>query len=367
MAHNVRTRNNVTEWGDTNRPVTAAEMDQLDKYAFQSINGDIGGVWAPQNPIQLGGAGLIMLGTLTGHGSVIFDGDEVVLNATAVRFVGVEPTLDSGVHVTAGPSTFDDNATFNDQTEFWANTIVHSAGYFHALGDAQLGSTASNALLVNATTTFQAAVTLNLPATFNEVADFNDTAEFLGTDVIIHTNTHLTCNGSSALNGNVVVSGSLTANAAATFNSTAEFWQNVSVHSAGYFHALGDVQLGASPNNACQIYGQATLHEAMLFAGAGRVPFRPLTGPNSNATYRTSDGNVVFVPNLTADRTYSISDDDAGDGDFFLFGGANGSGGTLTIFTPGTAEDTWVAVGGLHWALFVRVAGSWQLLAHFAG
>jgi len=66
MPHNALIRADLAAWG-TGTTIANTEMWALDEAQFQSVNGDLGGVWAPADPIEIGGSGL----TLSATGNVV--------------------------------------------------------------------------------------------------------------------------------------------------------------------------------------------------------------------------------------------------------------------------------------------------------
>ena len=74
MPHNALVRGGVGSGGWTNYAVLHAVMEQVDQYCFQSINGDLGGTWAPSSVITIGGSGLTVTGQFTANGVVTVGG-----------------------------------------------------------------------------------------------------------------------------------------------------------------------------------------------------------------------------------------------------------------------------------------------------
>src|SRR6266545_777235 len=143
MAHNNRTRASLAAWNSG--VVTPAEFNKLDTQAFESINGDQGGVWAPATVIELGGAGLLV----------------------------------SGPFEATGTSDL-------DATDFHGDVNILTGNNFQARGDVFLGNDSGDAVTVegtsafNAPATFNYALTVNSSAVFNDNAQFNDTVAFIG-------------------------------------------------------------------------------------------------------------------------------------------------------------------------------------------
>jgi hypothetical protein len=59
MAHNTRIRADVSAWATV---VLAADLNAIDQYCFEAINGDDGGTWAPSTTIIIGGSGVKITG-----------------------------------------------------------------------------------------------------------------------------------------------------------------------------------------------------------------------------------------------------------------------------------------------------------------
>lgn len=372
MGHNPRIRTNLTAWNAG--AVQPFELDALDQGQFQSINGDLGGVWAPQNQIQIGGAGLRMLGTFTASGSAIFDGDEVLIEATTAHFVGVQPTFDSGIHVTAGDATFEGNATINGSSFdfFGTNFRVHSAALFQAIGDVILGATAANALTVRSTTTFQAEVDFGLPTTFDDPARFNDIADFWGASVTLHTGTTLNVNGPTNLNGAVTLGDS--SGDAVTVNGAMDVWSALTVHTSGSINCAAGaifqhaVQLGTNGSDSIDVPGIMNLHEPLAFSFSGRVPRRAIIGSAVSGNYSITDANEIHVPAgiLGVDIAYGLIDAGAKTGDEVVFSNADPthSVGIRTASSGGVIKANGFNPG---FCKFVFIAGGWRLTELVSG
>src|SRR5687768_5132043 len=72
MAHNSRTRISLVAW--SGGAVAPSEFENLDQNGFTAINGDDGGVWAPADPIEVGGAGFIASGPFESTDDADFSG-----------------------------------------------------------------------------------------------------------------------------------------------------------------------------------------------------------------------------------------------------------------------------------------------------
>lgn len=83
MAHNTRVRADLTAW-EAAIPLEPSELDALDEGQFAAINGDDGGVWAPADPIIIGGAGLQFTGEVTAGGDLAITGTLTVESGGAI-------------------------------------------------------------------------------------------------------------------------------------------------------------------------------------------------------------------------------------------------------------------------------------------
>lgn len=286
MSHNTRTRADLAHWGSG--VVTAAEFNKLDLQAFQSINGDLGGTWAPVTAIEVGGAGLLVSGPFSSTGTADLYG-ATNLHGTVDFLADVE--FHDAVNFDLTADFFDDvefhNAVnFDDGVDFFDDVVFHAEAAFES------------------------------PVAVNDILDVYGLATFHG-DVELGQ-------GSS---DHAYVRGALDVYAAAVFHSDVELGQDLAdqvdvlglfdVYAASNFHEgvdfLADavfhqaVQLGTTAGDDIDILGTATLRTPMGFAGNGRVPLRPVTGENANRAYAFSDCNAIYVESLSTDRTYSIS------------------------------------------------------------
>src|SRR5690349_1532225 len=136
MAHNALIRGDLAAWSSTTAAVTPAEIYGITLQAFQSINGDLGGVWAPASVIEIGGLGLLVSGPFSTSGT--FDCGSAVANFGNISSAGSidalggitahsgqiqalnGATLDGTVTIN-GATTFNSSVTLNDPIECWDN------------------------------------------------------------------------------------------------------------------------------------------------------------------------------------------------------------------------------------------------------
>lgn len=149
MAHNSLIRGGVGSGAWTNYVVLHGVMEQLDQYVFQSINGDLGGTWAPAAIIIIGGAGLNVTGVFVADGAATFNAlatfaSNVVIQGNTTVW---NKHLFDGAH--SGEAQFNSGALLDGlagSTFTWAGAATVS-GSFTASGSTQLNGTTN----VNAT------------------------------------------------------------------------------------------------------------------------------------------------------------------------------------------------------------------------
>jgi hypothetical protein len=186
MAHFTNIRADLAAWVG-NAIITAAEFWAFDEKLGKAINGDDGGVWAPTDPIEIGGDGLKVSGVLDVTGTAQFTGDVNIPDPGALNVTG--------------------------------DFSLNNAGM-----------------------------------------------------AIISTTTP----GSGVITGG----------------------------------ALKGVQIGASGSG-----GYCTLYRVLYMTNTGRVMKRPVIGANADTTFSAEANDMILVPTLTADRTYTLSRTGAEEGD----------------------------------------------------
>jgi hypothetical protein len=154
-------------------------LEQLDQYSFQSINGDLGGTWAPSSPIIIGGAGLTLTATLT----------------------AAHIDCSAGIHVSAGAVTFDGSSGVSIANQ---NLILQSTCFAQLLGGAEFKGGGNYAIRAGSTFQIDSGATVNIAAgaTVNIAALANFTGNIQAT--------------TGTFSGAVVVNGTLDVTASAT-------------------------------------------------------------------------------------------------------------------------------------------------------
>lgn len=127
--HNAYVRGGVGSGAWTNYPVAHGALEQLDQYVFQSINGDLGGTWAPASIIEIGGSGLKVTGVLVVDGIATFNSSVNLTSTTTVT----------------GAFVVNSSASFNATTVATASLQVTATGSF--TGDAGSSMTWSGAAI----------------------------------------------------------------------------------------------------------------------------------------------------------------------------------------------------------------------------
>jgi hypothetical protein len=281
--------------------LTSAQMEALDASQSRGIDGTGGGTYAPSSAIVINGAGL-QVNTLLITGALTLTGDTTVGN-THTDTLTVEATS-----TFSSPVIFNDDVTANNPVSFLGDVTIGEVT-FTLQGDAVLGNTAADSLLVNATAEFQAPVTCN------------DTLDVFG---------------------------------------------QLTVHSSGKFRALQDVQLGNGASDELDLQG--SLVSVLAYSGDGRVPYRDGgVLPDANTTIEASDGQCFQFPGtVAAHRTYTLSTVGATNGDRILFYSGNGAASVrafdVTVHSPTSGQSITFGAGfALVSALYVFRNGNWNL------
>lgn len=368
MSHNLRTRVDLAAWSDTNAPVLPAEIDQIDRYAYQSINGDTGGIWAPSTAITIGGAGMVITGLLwiqgisglLSYAPAQFNNTVTILNTLTVT--GGLLTANSGIHVTGAPLTVDTAGVFNSTLDVFDDVTLHTSADLLVGGSAQLGNDATKTLDVEATATFNAPVTLN------------GTLDVFGATTL-HTAGLFTAGGNSVLGNDA--SKTLTVNATTTFaspitiNGLVDAYASVILHGSANLNVNGtmtaqhDAVLGTTSADTIDVPGTLNLHTCMAFSFAGRVPCRPILASDADHIYAVSDGNEIFYSNdISADRHLTLDPNGAKTGDCWTVTLPNHGGGNGSLLTIGDGTSTICFLratnGNFAIARIRYVSGSWH-------
>lgn len=247
-------------------------------------------------------------------------------------------------------------------------------GAFTTTGNTTLGSDNGDTLTINAVTTVASAWTFanGSAPVFNDGPIFNNTATFNSGVILGNAAADaITVNGTLTVNNDATIGSSsgdtCTFQASVVFEGPITFSGDLAI--TGVVALENDCTFGTNASDLIDVLGRFRLGRVMEFqnsgSGIGRVPFRTMTLPDSDATVTVADGNVFKVRNdTTALRTYTIGDTSAADGDFMLFISGAGSAGTLAeevhIDSPTSGQDeVWADAANSQWSLFIRVGGAW--------
>jgi len=313
---------------------TSPQLETLDADHAAAIDGVGGGTYAPSAPIIIGGSGLEVTGALTVSGAADFTGD-VTLGSSGADTITVNGIIgftqnvsfanDVVLGLTSGDAiTVGGEATFAELTTFNGDAVFNA--------DTTIGATSGDALTINASVTFESPVTFNTASvdfdgdvtlgngpgdtiTTRGVAEFEQAVTFAEPLTI---NDDATFNGAVTLgNGpgdDVRIRGTLSIEAGVTFGA-----EDVTFNGDCTF--TNDVELGTDSSDTITVGGNMVLERVMGFTGSGRVPFRFATyDGDEDKEFAILDGNVFRATTnaLSAPRAYSISTDDAEEGDFMF-------------------------------------------------
>lgn len=184
MAHNTRVRADLTAW-EAAIPLEPSELDELDEGQFSAINGDDGGVWAPSDPIIIGGAGIEFTGSVPTGEDLSVPGTITVPSGGAIDVEsGGNVNVESGGHIhvvgevhvdSGGRIIVESGGQINELT---GATHTYSSGSTgtHASGSTDTYESGST-LALQGTVTVAASATINegALAVINEAATYTQT------------------------------------------------------------------------------------------------------------------------------------------------------------------------------------------------
>lgn len=201
MAHNALLRGGPGS-GAWTGVVTSSEWELFDQRQFESINGDLGGTWAPAAQIVIGGAGI---------------------NITSLAGFSV-----------AGPTFINGTLTVNNTSHF--------------LGDTIFGGSSTYTVETGATLDFQNGAHLTGSATASITWLGGAIFDTLVVDHAVVLGTTLAVTGAVTLSNALTVAGTLTVNSAqAIFSSGTTVTINSGIVMSGVGHIVGRPFTTASP------------------------------------------------------------------------------------------------------------------------
>lgn len=234
-----------------------------------------------------------------------------------------------------------------------------------------IGASSVDTLLVHATSTFAGPVSCSQLATFNN---------------------NVQCNAPVTVSATLSVSGLFTASGSATLGDDTHS-VSIAAHSCSLGRASPTagstasitgkaISIGADATNAIDVPGAPTFHTILAFAAGGRVSYRFRVMPTGNTSGgpgvgAASNENVVWVTPSGglggADRTYTIDDTGAADGDWMWFSNVSDSAHNLIVKDPASATlatlngagnntGTTLVTNGV---FVMRMGGSWFAVQYF--
>jgi hypothetical protein len=295
----------------------SGEIEHIDTEVQKALDGVGGGTYAPVDQVIIGGAGLRITTVLDITGTINITGNTTIGNSDA-----------DTLSVIATPE-FEAPATFNDG-------IIITAGGAEVHGSSSFGA--------NLTVSGDLSVAGELDVT--SAVTFHD-------DLTLATGGNFNCNGTASFDGDV------------DFTAGATFHAGLTIPTGDTLDCNGTLDV----DGPADFSGPVTLRSLLNTSGSGRVRMRHSTTlGNTDETVDVTDGNIFRLPDdNSAFRTYTISDDEAGPGDFMIFYqndgtnldnqvNINSNGGISSIFTTGAAGC---------YAFYVFNGSSWHKIFSF--
>jgi hypothetical protein len=332
LAHNARIHTAVTGW-PAGYVVTQADLLAIDTLLFQSLNADLGGTWAPSARVTLGGLGLTLDTTsgnflVTGSGTANLFSSAIVFSSTTANFFGGAFVVDTTTMTIQGLSI--DFGTLSN--------VVFSNGIDVLLGDVTIDA-GSVGITAGDLTLAAGAVTLT-------AGDLT-----VGGATIVQGFTALGASALAACTGtSFATPGSAVAMTATTFGTTGAVTSTFA----------GPVTI----SNTLTQSGNVTLSGVLTFSGVGSPRYRVIDGADANSTYGINDADVVMIPALGSDRTYTLSGTGATEGARMRFSAQNNTTVKEAIFFGG-AMHLRNQSGGILWMDIVYHGGAWVLEAWY--
>lgn len=176
MAHNAyllspTARDGTTATWPAGGTVYKEDFAWFAKGVFQSINGDLGGTWAPSSAITIGGSGLVCTTvqsqfygvTINGAGTLVCNAGAFLNQDVTLGDTHGDTTTVNGVFIAQWHATFNDNVAFNGTGTLTvaAGVSTNINGGFNANKSVGIGTTSSDVLSVQASAGFASQVTIS--------------------------------------------------------------------------------------------------------------------------------------------------------------------------------------------------------------
>jgi len=314
---------------------TQLDFQLIDQYLFESINGDVGGVWAPATVIEIGGAGLAVVTSASGNftvsgaaGSINFYSGDVIITPTNVTFSGGVPVIfDDGISADIGSTSIVGDLNVNGaQLTVAAVSFFNDDIFLAANKDFVAAAGTGQFDFFGGTVTISTALGLQVgggvPASFGAGVDIAGTLDIGSGDILLD-------------------SSSLTCTVPASFSDATNFSAGVTFTSAGSVALAGPVSLTG----------------IITPSGVGRLKDRVYTLPDATVTVSIADGSYFVVPALGATRTYTLSTTGAQLGDRVCFDAWANSTANIAGVGPWNLQNA----TGVEVVVWFRFDGSvWQ-------
>lgn len=267
---------------------TSALAAQMDQYLFQSINGDLGGVWAPIGVITIGGLGMQVFGPFTAT--------DAQITIPSGKFISV---FTGGTVVMNPGSLFSMLGTM--KVEFGGNVWVYGPSQVQFY---QAGGNPSGAIFNTNTAIVLLAGSSMTLASGAQIAF--GTSSLISGSPTIHAASVWTWGAGATMQGTYTAQNLTVIGINYVIQGTTQI-QGVGLTRAKLqVGNLADVEYVSGS----RIIGTVTRTASELRSGTGSWTARrpPTTGPDANTTINTTASDVTLVPTLNADRTWILAD-----------------------------------------------------------
>jgi hypothetical protein len=165
----------------------------------------------------------------------------------------------------------------------------------------------------------------------------------------------VSCTTDLNVGGDLDVTGGIHAGAASLFSSTCAFSSTTSFTGTAIF------------NGGVTINGNSSLTKRIASSSTGRVAVRVIAGADAATTYGINDADTIIVKALTADRTYTLSETGAANGDVIKFATEEATYICNIDNADGTGAALVLGSGTVHCIEYTYLDGVWRItMAHKA-
>lgn len=286
----------------------SGEMADIDAKTFKAINGDDGGTWAPSSVITVGGQGLDVTGSFRSDGAFdVFGNDPIFHN------------------------------------NLFVEGLFQATGTFTLFGGGTIGTTSSDALTVNA------------KSTFASISTFNGNAILNGHVTLAH---NVSIGSSPADLLSVAAESQFSTDA--TFSSTLTVVGGLFADSGINVSGNGSIAGTLTVGNTLVMSGGANLASPLQCTSSGRILRSAVFGAVSGGgTFNPAVANSYFFSSGMASQSYALPTTGVLDGDFIEIALQTGTSGTLTVTGAlgGTVSMRHSSSGDVWGIKFIYMAG----------